>query len=374
MSGDSLLREKRALYLTGIALVIIAAAILFILMEKQRTYVRDEMKSRDAALKAGSKVRVVYAKRSPTQRTIILTGEARPYAAVTLYAKVSGYLKEIRVDKGDLVSAGDVLAVIESPEIDRQYEAALVSAKDARRDAIRSRELVTKDYISQQDADHAETAARVAEANAEALKTQRGYEILRAPFAGTVTARFADPGALVQSAINSQTTALPVVTLSQTDRLRIYVYLNQRDAVFVHVGDQAEVTDAAQPGTKLSASVSRISGELDQNTRTLLTELDIDNRERTILAGSFVQVSLVLKTAPSVEIPADALLMKGEKAFVALITPQNIVNFRTVMVLESDGKTVRLSSGLSEKERVALNPGFGILHGEKVQPVVVPSQ
>ena len=175
MNGDSLLREKRALYLTGIALVIIAAAILFILMEKQRTYVRDEMKSRDAVLKAGSKVRVVYAKRSPTQRTIILTGEARPYAAVTLYAKVSGYLKEIRVDKGDLVGAGDVLAVIESPEIDQQYEAALVSAKDARRDAIRSRELVTKDYISQQDADHAEAAAREAEANSQALGNQKEY-------------------------------------------------------------------------------------------------------------------------------------------------------------------------------------------------------
>jgi membrane fusion protein (multidrug efflux system) len=110
-----------------------------------------------------------------------------------------------------------LLAVIESPELDRQYEAAIVDAQNKRKDAERAKALVEKKYISLQDADHAEADARVAEANAEALRTQKGYEILRAPFDSTVTARFADPGALVQSAINAQTTALPLVALSQTD-------------------------------------------------------------------------------------------------------------------------------------------------------------
>jgi len=372
MSADTLHQEKRTIYLIGITLVLIAFGLFLLILERQKASISNEMKTRTASLKAGTKVRVVYAKRSPGQRTITLTGDARPYASVTLYAKVSGYLKEIRVDKGDAVKEGDILAIIESPELDRQYDAALASAKDARRDAIRAQELVAKEYISRQDADHAETAARVAEANAEALKIQKDYEILSAPFTGTVTARFADPGALVQSATSSQTTTLPVVALSQTDKLRIFIYLDQKDAVFVHLGDRAEIVDAERPGTRLHASISRISGELDQNTRTLLTELDVDNREHEILPGSFVQVSLELSTVPSIEIPADALLMNGNKALVAVITPQDTVNFRPVMTLDSDGKTVRLSSGLHEQERVALNPGFGIVQGEKVQTEVVP--
>ena len=363
-------KEKRTLYTVGIALIVVALVLFLIMLVKQRIYMRDELKERAATEKAGPEVRFTYSKHSSGTRSVVLMGEARPYATVTLYAKVSGYLKEIKVDKGDKVKAGQVLAVIESPELDRAYDAALVSAQDARLDAVRAKALVKDDYISQQDADHAETAARVAEENAEALRTQKGYEILRAPFPSTVTARFADPGALVQSAVSSQTTVLPVVTLSQTDRLRVYVYLSQKDAASVHVGDPAEVSDSARPEVKLKASVTRASGELDPNTRTLLTELDLDNKDGQILSGSFVQVSLALKTALFVEIPADALLMKGDKAYVAVITPGNRIKIRPVSVYESDGKTVMLSSGLDEHEHIALNPGTGILDGEQVQPVM----
>jgi RND family efflux transporter MFP subunit len=329
----------------------------------------NETRDRLAAVKAGPEVRVISAQRSSGERMVSLTGEARPYATVTLYAKVSGYLKKVMVDKGDRVNAGQVLAVIESPELDRQYESAVVDAQDKRRDAAREKILVEKNLVSQQDADHAEAAARESEANAEALKVQKGYETLRAPFPGTVTARFADPGALVQSAANSQTTALPLVTLSQTDKLRIYVYLDQKDAAFVRIGNRAEISDSSRPDVKLAASITRISGELDPKTRTLLAELDVDNEQGLLLAGSFVQVSLRLKTAPSIEIPAEALLMKEDNAFVAVITQGNKVIFQPVVVADSDGKTVRISSGLEEGEQLVLNPGFGIADGAQVQPV-----
>ena len=363
--------KGRILYLIGGFLIIAALVISIILIVKQKNYIKDETQKRAVASGAGQRVRIVSATRSQGIRTVTLVGEARPFAAVTLYAKVSGYLKEIKVDKGDNVKAGQLLAVIESPELDRQYEAAAVDAQNKRKDAVRAKTLVEKKLISVQDADHAEADAGVAEANAEALRTQKDYEVLRAPFNSTVTARFADPGALVQSAINAQTSALPVVALSQTNKLRAYVYLDQRDASFVRLGDRAEINDSARPEVRLPAVVSRVSGELDPKTRTLLTELDLDNKQGLILAGSFVQVSLTLKTTPLVEIPVEALLSKDETALVAVVSDDNKANFRKVSVADSDGKMVRLTSGLSEGELVILNPGFGISEGMHVEPVSI---
>src|SRR5207253_3116298 len=147
--------------------------------------------------------------------------------------------------------------------------------KNKRLDAERARTLVKRDMIAQQDADQAETDAEVAEANVKALATMKAYEVIRAPFAGTVTARYADPGALLQNAANSQTSALPLVTISQTERLRVYAYLDQRDAPFVHVGDGADVRLLERPGVALPGRVSRLSSELDPKTRMMLIEIDL---------------------------------------------------------------------------------------------------
>jgi membrane fusion protein, multidrug efflux system len=360
----------RRLFITGVVIIALSAVAVVVLFMNRRISLANEAKARVAAVSAGTSVRVVSAHRSPGERTVTLTGEALPYAMVTLYAKVSGYLKEIRVDKGDRVAAGDVIAIIEAVELDRQYDSAAVDAEDKRRDAVRENTLVAKNLIAQQDADHAEAAARESEANALALKTQKDYETLSAPFAGTITARFADPGALLQSAANSQTTALPLVTLSRTDKLRVYIYLDQKDAAYVRIGDRAEISDASRPEVMLpAASITRISGQLDQVTRTLLAELDVDNKQGLLLAGSFVRVQLKFKTAPSVEIPAEALLMKGDKAFVAVVTEGNKVHFRPVVVADSDGKTVRIGSGVLEGEQLVLNPGFDITDGMQVQVV-----
>jgi len=362
-------KENRTLFISGVLAVVFALLILFVLLENQHTFLMNDVKGRSAVQKAGPEVRVVTATRSPEERLVTLTGEVRPYAEVVLYAKVSGYLKKILVDKGDHVKEGQLLAVIESPELDRQYDAAVIDAQDKRRDAIREKTLREKNLISQQDADHAEAAARESEANAESLRTQKGYEVLRAPFAGTVTARYADPGALVQNAASSQTTALPLITLSQTDRLRIYVYLNQRDASSVRIGDRADISDSSRPELNLTASITRVSGELDLRTRTLLAELDVNNEKGLLLAGSFAHVLLKLTAIPAVQIPAEALLMKNEKSMVAVLTSDNRVRFRPVVIADSDAKTVRLVSGLKLGEKVVLNPGWGISDGDQVQPV-----
>ncbi|WP_168206058.1 efflux RND transporter periplasmic adaptor subunit [Geobacter sp. FeAm09] len=360
--------SRSRLFLAGGLLVLLAVALVALLLGSRHSQVRGELQARQAALTAGPRVPVAIAGRSTAQRNVVLSGEARPFAEVTLYAKVSGYLREIHVDKGDRVNRGQLLAQLESPELDRQYDAAAADARTKRLFADRERLLIKDGVVARQDYDNAEAAAQSAEATAAGLKSQKGYEALRAPFSGTVTARFADPGALLQSAAANQTAAQPVVTISQTDRLRVYVYLDQRNAAVVRKGDRAVIADATRPEVKLSASVTRISGALDLKSRTLLVELDLDNRTGAIPAGGFVQVNLTLTAPSQVQVPAEALLVKGERSYVAVVDNDNRVRFREVAVADSDGTMVRSSTGLREGERVVLNPGSGMSEGQLVQP------
>jgi RND family efflux transporter MFP subunit len=366
MNESGFTSRKRLFWAGG--LVVLVLILLGVLFGSRRIRVQKDLRARRAEVAAGPRVPVAVAHRSPGQQRVVLSGEARPFAEVTLYAKVSGYLREISVDKGDRVGRGQLLAVLESPELDRQYDADKADARTKRLFAGRERSLLKDGVIAQQDYDNAEAAAETAEATAESLKSQKGYEIIRAPFSGTVTARFVDPGALLQSATTNQTAAQPVVTLSRTDLLRIYIYLDQKNAAFVKKGDRAEIADAARPEVHLPASVTRISGELDLKSRTLLVELDLDNREGKVLAGGFVQVSLTLKTPPRIQVPAEALLLKGDKTYVGVVGSDNRVRFREVSVADSDGKMVRISAGLAEGDRAVLNPGSGINEGQLVQP------
>lgn len=356
-------------FVGGVAAVVVSLVFLIALILHQEDSVRSEAQSRAAALAAGKRVRVAAAKVGNPERTVSLPGEARPYATVTLYAKVSGYLKDIKVDKGDKVTQDQVLATIESPELDRQYAGALADAKNKRLDAERYRTLLASGSVSEQQADNVETTAKVAEETAASLKAQMEYLTVRAPFEGTITARYVDPGALLQAAVSAQTTAQGIVSISQTDRLRVYVYPDQKIAGLVRVGDRGEVADASVPDAKVPATVSRTSGELDLKTRTLLVELDVDNREGKILAGSFVKVSLKVQTRPYVQIPVEALVIRAEKTLVATLNDKNQANFHEVTVADSDGKVAQIFSGLKDGEQVILNAGEGISEGDTVQPV-----
>lgn len=355
--------------IVGGVVVLLLVGVLVILVLHHRHALRKETKLREEKLRAGPQVLVQTARESPPEQTLTLQAEARPFATATLYAKVSGYLREIRVDKGDKVQANQIMAVIEAPEIDRQYQAALADARNKQATAQRARNLVRPGVMSVQDADLAVTQAEVSKANLKTQETQRAYEVLRAPFDGTVTARFADPGALVQNAANAQTGALPVVTVSQLDRLRVYVYLAQGDAAFVHVGDPAKIRVPERLGKIYPAQVARVSGELDPRTRMMLTELDIDNPSGEITPGSFIEASLRIKTPRYVEIPSEALVLRGEKTLVAVVTPENKVHFQEVKVGSDDGQMVRLLSGLSAGTKVAMNLGDAVDEGSRVRPI-----
>jgi membrane fusion protein (multidrug efflux system) len=362
-------RARAWLYVVGATILIAAVGGVIALSAFKRASVAHERQARATAVASGPAVRAVPVERSPGARTITLTGETRPFLSVALYAKVSGYLKEVRVDKGDHVSAGQILAIVESPETDRQVEGAIADAANKRAIADRDAQLIAQKLIAPEEAEQAETDAHVASAASERLRALKEYELIKAPFSGTVTARYADPGALVQNAEGSQTSALPVVEVGTTDSLRIFVYIAQRDAADIRRGAPVTITDPSRPDVHLTGAVNRFTGELDPSTRTLLAEIDLSNRSGAIVPGSFVQVSLSVAGRRYLEIPAEALIVRGAKDFVAVVMPDDRVTFREIHILDTDGVTVRVIDGIQEGDRVALNLGESVPEGQRVRPV-----
>ncbi|MGC8604716.1 MAG: efflux RND transporter periplasmic adaptor subunit, partial [Desulfomonilaceae bacterium] len=355
-SSPKLVKKPSKLFFVGGVLIILSGLTLVVgLWKANSDYLRVETDAKLASSMAGYRVRTTRAILGSNTRAITLVGDSRPYTDVTLYAKVGGFLKTINVDKGDRVTEGQILAVIESNELDRQYDAALADAKDKLADAQRARGLYKTGALSLQDAERIEAAAQVAKNTAESLKAQKEYEIIYAPFAGAVTARYVDPGALIQNATTTQTSAQPIVSVAQIDKLRVYVYPDQSVASLIKNGDTAEVADPAWPDAKVKGSVTRNSRELDPKTRTLLVEIDLENHENKILAGSSVQVTIWVKTPKCVQVPAEALLVRDNKNFVGIVTPDNKIRFRPITIYYSDGKALSLSSGVKEGELVVIN-------------------
>lgn len=300
------------------------------------------------------------------QRQLEFQGEARPFASVTLYARVSGYLRAIAVDRGDKVQANQVLAVIQSPEIERQYRTARADMDFKRANAESAAALTGQGAISRRQVEAERASAEMAQGILEGLKTQRDFAVLRAPFSGTVTARFADPGALVQNAASTQSGALPVVTVSDTERLRVFVYVDQRHARSVRIGGDAEIT-VPESGVSVAGKVSRSNGELDPRSRTMLFEIHLDNREGAIVPGSFVRVRLTVQSAATVQVPMEALMLREQKPFLAVLGPDGRITLRPVVLDHLEGPHAGIASGVSVGDRVALNLGRAAKDGDLIE-------
>lgn len=366
--------EKRTkwVYVAGVIGVIAVVAGVVLIATSRRAAAERESRERTDEVTKGPRVRVARAQLSPPVRRLELQGEARPFATATLYGKVSGYLKELRVDKGDVVKPNQIVAVIEAPEIDRQYEAALADASYKKANARRAAELAKPGVVSAAEAETQVGVAEVANAQVAALAQQKAYEVLRAPFAGTVTARYADPGALVQAATGAQTGALPLVTISTPDRLRVYVYVPQHDAAFVKVGDRALVTVPDRGEVQIEGHVTRRADELDPRTRMMLVEVDLDNRQGTIVAGSFVTVVLTVTSPPEIVVPVESLVLSDAGKASVFVLDGDVLRARPVVVSDNDGTVARLARGLRAGELVALNVSNNVSDGARVQPVAPP--
>ncbi len=350
--------------------IVAAALTIIVLMSSWKwIVVKREASARETEIKAGPRVATTKVVESKPQYTVTVIGEARPFREATLYAKVSGYLKSVLVDKGDVVRLNQQLAVIDSPETDKDYNAAAADAKNKHRIAERMETLAKRNLVSAQEVEQSDSDAEIAQAKLEAMAVAKSYKILRAPFPGTITARFADPGSLMQNAANSQTSAQPVLTVSQINQLRIYVYLDQKDAHFVHPGDPVTISLTDRNDFKLKATVTRLSGSLDEKTRMLLTEIDVDNSKGEIVPGSYVQVLLNISRPVFRQVPVEAFVLRNEKSLVPVIASDSTIHFKEVEVANNDGRIIDIRSGVNEGELVALNIG-SVPEGGKVRPIL----
>jgi RND family efflux transporter MFP subunit len=355
------------LYPLGLAMIGGAAFGAYLLSHDKDVALASSRAELAQTVARGPVVQVATVTEGPKERLIQLLADTRPTQSATLYGKVSGYVTSMAVDRGDAVKAGQVLTTISSAETDQQYEAAKRDLENKERVWARQRELVGHGWTSQQSADQAGTAYTMAQAVLAQDETLKSYEQIRAPFDGVVTARFVDVGALVQNSTTNKTSNQPVLTIADDSRLRVDVYVEQRDVPHIHVGDVADVADGANSERKVKAKITRTSGELDQRTRTLFVELEVDNSNHFLVPGSFAYVTLHVPVDSYPEIPATGLVVRGTRTFVASVADDLTVHLLPVTVAHTDGTNASLSQGAAIGLRVALNLPDEIGDGGKVQ-------
>lgn len=358
--------QSPAFKLGGALTVAVAALGVGGLLWARQSGLKQEAQHRKADLEAGPRVRVAKVDSQGSERSLTLEGEALPYASTTLFAKVSGFLRSIPVDKGSVVAKGQVVAVVESPETDRDTQALQADFDNKRRNAERSRSLGKDGLLSPRDVEQAESDARVAEAKLASQATLKGYQVVRAPFSGVITQRFADPGALVQNG-GSTSAAQPLVTLAEVDRLRVTLYLDATVASQVKPGTEIEVRPVERLDVVRKAKLSRVAGALDPRTRTLLAEADLDNRDRAFLAGGFVQVGLKVKAASRFAVPVEAVVLRAGKAMAAVVQADGRVRFQALRLGEEEDQRIRVLGGLQPGDTVVLNPPLDLKDGGRVQ-------
>ena len=360
-------------YIVAFVLVAVASAAVWWFWQDKQTRLASEAKTRAAQLDAGPTVVMGQSVRGPAARKINLTGELRPFKATTLYSKVGGYLSRITVDVGDRVHAGQLIAEVQAPELESEYKSTVSEMENRERQAQRTRDLAAKGFFSQQALDNADTEVRTARGRVDTLRSQMGYRSLYAPFAGVVTGRYVDPGALITNAANNQASSQPVVTVSDPSKLRVSVYVEQVDARSIKPGLDTEIIDTANPTQRTMAKLTRVAGELDPRTRTLLAEVDFDNRASTFIPGSFVSVSILVPQTSFVEIPASALVVRDRKNYVAVLEADSHIKLTPIEIAGTDGASVKIASGLGEGVKVVLSLPNTVPDGAKVNPAAAPA-
>jgi membrane fusion protein (multidrug efflux system) len=363
--------KKKAGALYWIGTIAVLATGVFVAHFTYTRYIKEAVArgAMEAEVVRGPRVEVATVSEGPKSRDIVLLGDARPYSTATLFAKVSGYIKTVNVDKGAQVRAGDVMAEIESAETDSQYASAQADLEYKTRLAMRARELLRTNNVSPQAAEQAEANLRMSQEQVKNLATMKSYEMIRAPFDGTVTGRFADPGALMQAALTNQASSLPVVTISDNSRLRIAAYVEQRDVTNVHIGDTAIVSDAADRERQVTAKISRTAGTLDPRTRTLYIEIDVDNKDGFLVPGSFAYVTLRIPIRSQPQIPVGALLQRGGASLVGIVGSQSEVRFRPIKIASTDGIMINVAEGVATGDRVAVNVPNEVTEGTHIRAV-----
>ena len=344
--------------------------------------------------------------------TLAIAGEFKPFQDVDVHAKVAGYIRQIYVDVGDHVKEGQTLAVLEVPELAAQLtgsEAAVRAAEEqihkAQGDVQRAKSahaaahsayirlkqaadsragLVAQQEVDDSQAKDLETEGQTASAEAELASAKQQLEVTQAnqkqysalanytrivaPFAGVITNRYADTGALIAAGTSSSTQAIPVVRLAETSKLRLVLPIPESVVAQIHLGDPVKVHVQALD-QDIEGRVSRFADSLDLQTRTMETEIDFENRSGRLMPGMYTETQLSLRERKNVlTIPLEAVSRNGEEATVLAVNLENIVQERKVRLGAEDSTRVEVLSGLTEGERVIIGNRSEYHDGEKIQP------
>lgn len=381
--GELLKRQqmmKRARLVLVVVLVLLAAG-------GARTVISRMANARE--LEAGTAerakvfVRVTEARSNAEGQTLALPGTLQGFVQSPISARSGGYLKRWYKDIGAEVKKGELLAELDTPEIDQQLSQAVAARAQAaasldlaKSSMARWEALRKKDAVSQQELDERRSAfaqARsnlaAAEANVERLRQVEGFKRIVAPFAGIITRRNVDVGDLIDPGAGRS-----LFVLSQTDPLRVYVNVPQSYANLVKPGQSVAVTQAELRGRKFEGRVARTAGSIDPATRSMQIEVSLPNPDKALLPGAFVQVALPLKPSGALLVSADTLMFRRDGSLVATVDAQNKVHLRKVQVGRNFGLTVELLDGLSGDERLILNPSDSLAEGDQVEPTLVKQE
>ncbi|HEX3702047.1 MAG TPA: efflux RND transporter periplasmic adaptor subunit [Vicinamibacterales bacterium] len=347
-------------------------------------------------------------------QTLTLAAEFRPFQEIEVHAKVAGYVKAINVDVGDRVAAGQLLAVLELPELQDEMAQDEAGVKRSAEEVNRAQadferaqsahevahlgstrlDAVMKqrpNLVAQQDIDEALGRDRVAEAQVatakaavaaaqeqlavskasrDKTKTLFAYARITAPFAGVITHRYADTGAMIQAGTSSQTQAMPIVRLSQNALLRLTIQVPESAVAEIHLGQPVDVKVDALHRT-FAGKVARFADKLDPDTRTMETEVDVPNASLTLVPGMYADASITLAHAAGVLIaPVQAIDHSGDKASVVVVDPGGKVELREITIGIEGPDRVEVKSGLQENDLVVVGNRAQLKAGAIVAPQI----
>jgi RND family efflux transporter MFP subunit len=322
--------------------------------------------------------------RGQPQQEVILPGNLEAFTDSPIYARTDGYLKKWYFDIGAHVRKGQLLAEIESPEVDQQLaqaQADLATAEtntaNAHIQSSRYQELVKTDSVSQLDTDNfktqaaaGDTSVKSARANVQRLSELVGFEKVYAPFDGVVTARNTDIGALITAGSGNGTGATELFHMAAAQTLRVYVNVPQINTPGLKPGLIANLTFREYPGKTFTGKLVRTSRQIDPASRTLLVEFDVDNRNGELFPGAYTEIHFkASESAPSFIIPVSALMFRSEGLRIALVDENSKAKLVPVILGHDDGGTVQVINGLTANDRVIQNPPDSLIDGETVQVV-----
>jgi RND family efflux transporter MFP subunit len=362
------------LFLVVIVLVILGAFTLF----QRRTQYQALAKETETL--AIPTVAVIHAGVESAEEDLVLPGAMQAYVESPIYARTNGYLKKWYHDIGSRVRQGDLLADIDTPEVDQQLSQARADLNTSQANAnlskitaTRYQELIKTDGVSKQEVDNAvgDLEAKVAsvkssEANVRRLEDLESFKRVYAPFSGVITRRNVDTGTLINAGNGGVSEQLFV--LAQTDPIRVYVSVPEAYAPSIRAGLGAFLELTQYPSQKFTGKVVRTAESIDPGTRTLLTEVDVPNHTAALLPGGYAQAHLQVKvTGARLAVPVNALLFRSEGLRAVVVDANHRAHLRAITVGRDYGTTLEVLQGLDVNDWIVLNPADSLDDGQEVR-------